>query len=105
EASAGVSIRESMRSLGQLRSTGELLALADGRGTTRAHRRAEQRTVTLAERIAAVAVAPIPAALVQQEADQLDEDLKANGGALAGEQRQAVELACSDRGLVVIEGQ
>jgi conjugative relaxase-like TrwC/TraI family protein len=105
EASAGTDIQTSLASLEQLRSTGELLPLVDGRATTREHRAAERRTVMLAERLAGARVTSIPDELVQRQTDALDAQLKRAGGTPAGEQRDAVELACGERQLAVIEGQ
>ncbi len=105
EASTGATIRASLWSLHELRSRDELLALLDGRTTTRAHRRAEQRTVTLAEQLAGALVTPIRPELVEAQTDALDAQLQANGGVLADEQREAVQLACADRRLVLVEGQ
>jgi conjugative relaxase-like TrwC/TraI family protein len=105
EASAGATVGESLVTLDQLRWNGELLALADGRETTRAHRRAERETVALAEQVAAARVTTIPQRLIEHHARALDAELRTNGARLAAEQRQALELACSDRQLVLIEGQ
>ncbi len=105
EASAGVEIEGALRRLERLQSTGELLRLADGRHTTRGHRTRERHTVQIAARLAAERVAPLPAQHVEREALALDAELRAHGGELAAEQHQALELACSDRALVIIEGQ
>jgi conjugative relaxase-like TrwC/TraI family protein len=105
EASAGTGIAQSLARLEQLRESGDLLMLADGRQTTRAHRQAEQHTVSIARRLAAARVAPIPTELVEREAAALDAQLGDKGGGLSAEQRAALRLACADRQLVVIEGQ
>lgn len=59
ESSTGVPVEPALAALDRLRSTGALLALADGTSTTRQHRAAERRTVTLVEGLAAGRVAPI----------------------------------------------
>ncbi len=105
EASTGVTITDALQALGQLRADGELLTLADGRLTTRTHRAMERSTVEIAQRLAHTNVTPLPAELVQLQASQLDQELAANGGALTSEQRHALQVACSDRQLVIIEGQ
>lgn len=105
EASVGIPIAEALQTLAQLRTDGELLTLADGRLTTRAHRLAERSTVKVAQRLAGTTVPPIPAELVALQASRLDHELAVSGGALTSEQRQALELACSERQLVIIEGQ
>jgi conjugative relaxase-like TrwC/TraI family protein len=105
ETSAGADIQTTLASLDQLRSGSELLPLLDGRATTREHRGAEHSTVALAERLAGARVTPIPSDLVDRQTAALDKQLKRASGSLAGEQRDAVELACGDRQLVVIEGQ
>jgi conjugative relaxase-like TrwC/TraI family protein len=105
ETSAGADIQTTLASLDRLRSSSELLPLLDGRATTREHRGAEQSTVALAEQLAGARVTPIPGDLVDRQTAALDAQLKRGSGSLAGEQREAVELACGDRQLVVIEGQ
>ncbi len=105
EASAGADIQDTLASLQQLRLTDELLPLTDGRVTTRQHRAAEHRTVALAERLAGTRVTPIRRELVERQTARLDTQLNRAGGSLAGEQRDAIELACADRQLVVVEGQ
>ena len=67
--------------------------------------RAERATVQLARRIAATPAAPLPEADVQEHADALQSELRRAGRSLSEEQRRALVLACSDRRLVVIEGQ
>ena len=42
---------------------------------------------------------------MDRQALALDAELKAHGGQLSAEQHRALTLACSDRGLVIIEGQ
>jgi conjugative relaxase-like TrwC/TraI family protein len=106
EASAGASIQDTLDRLEQLRDTGELLGLADGMETTRAHRQAERETAGLAERVATRRVKSMPSVLVADQALALDVELKARSGAgLSPAQRDALELACSNAQLTVIEGQ
>jgi conjugative relaxase-like TrwC/TraI family protein len=105
EASAGVDVDQALLGLGRLRASGELLALQDGRYTTAPHRAAERDTIAAAVRLAAARPAPLPAEQVRREAVALDAELRAHGAQLSAEQRQALELACADRGLVIIEGQ
>ena len=105
EASAGTSIDQALDGLEALRISGGLLALADGRYTTTPHRSAERHTIATAKRVAATRPTPLPTDQVQRQALALDAELKAHGGQLSTEQHQALQLACSDRGLVVIEGQ
>ncbi|MHB1837667.1 MAG: ATP-dependent DNA helicase, partial [Solirubrobacteraceae bacterium] len=105
EASAGASIDQALGSLDSLDHASVLLSLADGRQTTTRHRATEQRTVTVAQRVAAQRPNPLPTALVSHQALVLDAELQAHGAQLSPEQHQALQLACSDRQLVMIEGQ
>jgi conjugative relaxase-like TrwC/TraI family protein len=105
EASAGVGIDDALYGLERLRADGEVLTLADGRATSRPHRTSERRTVSVAERLAAARVTALSPGQVEKQTHALDAELKAQGAGLAREQRLAVELACSDRQLVIIEGQ
>ncbi len=105
ERSAGVPIVDALEPLRELRASDDILVLADGTGTTREHRGRERTTVQLAERLAAATVLSLPAAVVAAESQRLDQELAERGGSLSGEQRQAIELACGTRRLVVIEGQ
>ncbi|MDQ6775648.1 MAG: AAA family ATPase, partial [Actinomycetota bacterium] len=105
EASAGVSIDDALYGLERLRADGEVLTLADGRATSRPHRASEHRTVTIAERLAAARITALPAGEVDNQTRTLDAELAAEGAGLGVEQRRAVQLACSDRQLVLIEGQ
>lgn len=105
EHSAGAPIRDALQPLAQLRDTGGLLTLADGTLTTNVHRRREQVTVELANMLATSDVDPLPEVLITRHAKRLDAELHARGGALSAEQRQALELGCGERQLVVIEGQ
>lgn len=105
EASAGSTIGEALGQLQALKDRGEVVALADGRLTTRQHRHAEQHTLHTAQQVATGRVAPLAAGVVAEHADTLDLDLRQHGAGLSSQQRDALELACSDRQLTVIEGQ
>jgi len=105
---AGVISGDPARALGaleRLREGGEILELADGRQTTRAHRRTEHAAVIAAGRLAATPANAINAKLVDGEIAALGAELAAAGATLAEEQQRAVRVACSDRRLVVMVGQ
>jgi conjugative relaxase-like TrwC/TraI family protein len=104
ERSAGVPIADALEPLRELREAKEILVLADGTGTTREHRGRERSTITIAERLAGARVAPLAAAVVARETERLDRELAERGGNLSDEQREAIELACGTRPLVLIEG-
>jgi ATP-dependent exoDNAse (exonuclease V) alpha subunit len=104
ERSAGAPIDRALEQLRELRNSDQLLLLADGTGTTREHRSREHATVAIAQRLGKRAVPPIASELVAGETERLDRELAANGGRLSAEQRQAIDLACGTRPLVVIEG-
>jgi conjugative relaxase-like TrwC/TraI family protein len=105
ERSAGIPITDALGPLTELRATGELLTLADGRLTTRQHRRTERATVKAAERISARVVEPIPDDAVTYAAHTLDLRLGKSEGSLSPEQRHALETATGNQQLTVIEGQ
>ncbi len=105
ERSAGIAIDDALRPLAELRDAGEILRLADGSGTTRDHRAREQTSVDTADRVIEHRIAPLDRGAVVAQADRLDRELLVRGGRLSDEQRQAIMLACSDRQLVMIEGQ
>jgi hypothetical protein len=105
ERSAGTPIDEALGPLVELRDAGEILRLADGSGTTRAHRAREQATITTAGRVIEHRIPALDRDAVVAQADRLDHELQGRGGRLSDEQRQAIMLACSDRQLVMIEGQ
>jgi len=105
ERSAGTPIDDALRPLAELREAGEILRLADGSGTTREHRAREHTTISTAERVIAHRIAALDPDSVVAQANRLDGELQGRGGRLADEQRQAIMLACSDRQLVMIEGQ
>jgi conjugative relaxase-like TrwC/TraI family protein len=105
ERSAGSPIDDSLRPLVELRDAGEVLRLADGSGTTREHRAREHETISTAERVIDHRVTALDRDSVVAQADRLDGELQGRGGRLSDEQRQAIMLGCSDRQLVMIEGQ
>jgi conjugative relaxase-like TrwC/TraI family protein len=105
ERSAGIPIDDALGPLVELRDAGEILRLADGSGTTREHRAREQTTIGTAERVIDHRVTALDRDAVAAQADRLDLELHGRGGRLSDEQRQAIMLACSDRQLVMIEGQ
>jgi conjugative relaxase-like TrwC/TraI family protein len=105
ERSAGTRIDDALRPLAELRNAGEILRLADGSGTTREHRAREQITISTAQRVIGHRITPLDRDAVVAQADRLDRELQGQGGRLSDEQRDAIMLACSDRQLVMIEGQ
>lgn len=106
EHAVGRSTQEALGELGALRAAGEVVRLADGTFTTRAHRQAEAATVDTIGRRAAGRVTPVAETTVGGEIDRLDARLSEHGaGGVTGEQTAAIRLACSDRQLCVIEGQ
>jgi conjugative relaxase-like TrwC/TraI family protein len=105
EASAGVSIATALSPLPQLRDAGELVKLADGQLTTRAHRALERSTIQGAERLASDEAEPMAHAAVTRETLRLDRELAATGGSLSPEQHAAISTASSDRRLVFVVGQ
>ncbi|MEA2371472.1 MAG: hypothetical protein QOH12_1866 [Solirubrobacteraceae bacterium] len=105
EAAADLGHDAGLAALAGLQARGEVLDLADGRQTTRAHRVLERATVASATDLAGGRVPAVDPSLVTAEVDRLAGGLARRGGELAPEQRRAVELACGDRQLVVIVGQ
>lgn len=105
ERSAGTPIDDALRPLAGLRDAGEILRLADGSGTTREHRAREHEIINTAERVIAHRITPLDRDSVVAQTDRLDRELQSRGGRLSDEQRQAIMLGCSDRQLVMIEGQ
>jgi len=105
EAGVGGDPPGALGALARLREGGEILELADGRQTTRAHRRTERAAVLAAGRLAATPADVIDAKLVDAEVAALQAELAAAGAKLADEQEQAVRVACSERRLVVVVGQ
>jgi len=105
EAVAGSDPAQALVALEALRERREILELADGRETTRAHRGMERQAVTAVGELAGATSQAIPEDLVDAEVAALQAELAVSGAQLADEQRQAVRVACSDRRLVVIVGQ
>jgi conjugative relaxase-like TrwC/TraI family protein len=105
ERSAGTPIDDALQPLVELRDAGEILRLADGSGTTREHRARERTTITTADRVIEHRITALDRDAVVAQADRLDRELQGRGGRLSDEQRDAIMLACSDRQLVMIEGQ
>jgi conjugative relaxase-like TrwC/TraI family protein len=105
EQSAGVPIAQALEPLRELRAANDILVLADRTGTTRDHRGRETTTIAIARRLTAATVPPLAASIVAAQAERLDQELAQRGGRLSREQREAIELACGTRALVVIEGQ
>jgi conjugative relaxase-like TrwC/TraI family protein len=105
-AGLGLPAEEALRAVDRLQARGELLELADGRLTTRAHRQMEARTAARARAVAAGRRSLIAPALAESEIAVLDAQLRQAGAdGLAGEQAQAIRVACAGGQLVVIEGQ
>jgi conjugative relaxase-like TrwC/TraI family protein len=104
EQSAGTPIAAALEQLQALRSSGEILLLADGTGTTKDHRGYERAVVAITHRLANTQVARIPEDATALETKRLDGDLAQIGGHLSDEQRTAIQLACGEHPLVVIEG-
>jgi conjugative relaxase-like TrwC/TraI family protein len=104
-AGVGLDLDQALQSVDRLTEQGELVALADGRLTTRGHRAMEARTVARARAVAAGTAAPINAEAVEREIAVLADGLRERGFDLAGEQARAVRVACGAGQLSVIEGQ
>jgi conjugative relaxase-like TrwC/TraI family protein len=104
ERSAGTPIAVALKQLRALRNTGEILLLADGTGTTKDHRGYERAVVAITGRLTATTVEPIPVDASVRETERLDRELATTGGRLSDEQRAAIQLACGEHPLVVIEG-
>jgi hypothetical protein len=105
EAAADLGPEAGLAALAALHDRGELLDLADGRQTTRAHRALERATVARARDVARTRVPAIEERIVAGQVHALAGGLAERGAVLAPEQERAVELACGDRQLVVIVGQ
>lgn len=105
EVSAGGDPAAGLAVLERLREQGEILKLADGRETTRRHRGTERAAVRAAGALAEQTTAPIDPELVDGEITELGAELELGGARLAAEQQQAIQIACSERRLVVVVGQ
>jgi conjugative relaxase-like TrwC/TraI family protein len=104
ERSAGAPIGAALDALRELRSSNEILLLADGTGTTRQHRGRERAVVQIADRLASNRIQPLPPPVAISEIDRLNQELSRTGGRLSDEQRTAIELGCGEHQLVMIEG-
>jgi conjugative relaxase-like TrwC/TraI family protein len=102
EQAAGASIEQALGGLGQARDEHAIMRLADGSSTTAWHRALERLTVGSFESLTRQRLQAIPEQLVEQAAATVDRWL---GSGLSAEQREALELACGDRQVVMIEGQ
>ncbi|MGH2823274.1 MAG: MobF family relaxase, partial [Thermoleophilaceae bacterium] len=96
--------REAEGLLSELDERGQLIALEDGRFTTQQQRELERHTMRHVEQLAAGRVAAVPEAFVDAELRRLAAHFAGAGG-VAPEQEQAIRAGCSDRQLVVIQGQ
>lgn len=105
EAAVGGDLARGLAALKRLEERGEILELADGRQTTRAHRGTERAAVASARALADARAEPIGRELVDDEVSELRSELALGGAQLASEQEQAVRVACSDRQLTVVVGQ
>ncbi len=104
ERSAGTPITQALEQLRAMRASNEILLLADGTGTTRQHRGQERAVVVITERLTAKRTQPLPTAAALSEISRLNQELSTTGGQLSEEQLTAIQLACSEHQLVMIEG-
>ncbi|MGH2763624.1 MAG: AAA family ATPase, partial [Thermoleophilaceae bacterium] len=101
---AAASRREAEGLLSGLAERGQLIVLEDGRFTTRLQRELERHAMRHVEGLVAGRIAAVPQPMVDAELARLAARFeRANG--VAPEQEQAIRAACSDRQLVVIQGQ
>jgi conjugative relaxase-like TrwC/TraI family protein len=105
ERAAGVPIEQALGALAQARDQRAILSLADGSSTTSFHRALERLTVGTFETLTRERLHAIPEHLVDEAAATVDRRLSRQGGRLSPEQREALDLACGDRQVVMIEGQ
>jgi conjugative relaxase-like TrwC/TraI family protein len=105
ERAAGVPIEQALGALAQARDERAVLRLADGSSTTNWHRALERLTVGSFETLSRERLHAIPEHLVDEAAATVDRRLSRQGGRLSSEQREALELSCGDRQVVMIEGQ
>jgi hypothetical protein len=96
--------REAEGLLAELAERGQLIALEDCRFTTQLQRGLERHAMRHVERLVAGRVAPVPQAFVEAELGRLAARFESTDG-VAPEQERAIRAACSDRQLVVIQGQ
>lgn len=105
EAGVGEDPARAVEALERLRDRREILELADGRETTRAHRGTERAAVAAARALADTPTEAIDPELVDADVSELQSALALGGMQLAAEQEQAMRVACSERRLVVVVGQ
>jgi len=94
--------READAAVAELAGSGELVALADGRWTTRELREREQLTLDLARSRSADQVAPVSASSIRQSRLEVQQQIE---GQLSSEQRKAVETITGPGGVSVLVGQ
>jgi conjugative relaxase-like TrwC/TraI family protein len=94
--------READIAVAELARSGELVALQDGRWTTRQLREREQRILDLARSRAAERVAPVSEPSVREARLEVQRDI---GGLMSAEQREAVDTITGDGGVSVLVGQ
>lgn len=103
ELSAGVSHpREADGVVARLARSGELVALHDGRWTTRELREREQRTLDLARSRASERVEPVSETSIREARLEVQRDI---GGVMSTEQREAVATITGEGGVSVLVGQ
>jgi conjugative relaxase-like TrwC/TraI family protein len=103
ELAAGISQPcEADRVVDQLVRSGELIALKDGRWTTRELREREQQMLELAQARASERVAPVSGSSIREARLEVQRDI---GGVLSAEQRSAVERITGEGGMSVLVGQ
>ncbi len=94
--------READAAVDELSLSGELVALADGRWTTRELREREQLTLEVARSRSTELVTPVSDAAIRESRLEVQHEL---GGQLSSEQRQAVETITGPGGVSVLVGQ
>jgi conjugative relaxase-like TrwC/TraI family protein len=103
ELAAGVALpREADQAVADLARSGELVALQDGRWTTRELREREQRTLDLAQSRATEPVAPVTETSVRDGRLEVQRDI---GAVMSVEQREAVATLTGEGGVSVLVGQ
>ena len=105
EQAAGTPIKDALNVLSQAREEWAVLRLADGCSTTAWHRALENLTVGIFKDLVRERPHTIPGGLVEQAAATINRRLAKHGARLSSEQQQALELACGDRQVVIIQGQ
>lgn len=90
--------------LSELAERGQVIALEDARFTTEHQRSLERHAMRHVDQLAAGRVDRVPQDFVETELRRLAERFEAGDG-VAPEQERAIRAACSDRQLIVIQGQ